>query len=146
MRMTLQKLAKILGYAGLIPFFVFSIATWVSLPLAINPHFVLTAYAAVILSFMGAIHWGIAMTEQSAIANRELSLSVVPALLGWLALLMPSLFGYGLLILCFALLYMADSYTNRQGLLPVWYLPMRMVLTTVVVLCLAVAALALVVA
>jgi hypothetical protein len=114
--------------------------------LATNPHFILTAYAAVILSFMGAIQWGIAMTRQSAIANLELSLSVVPALLGWLALLLPALFGYSLLIIGFVLLYMADSYTSRKGLLAVWYLPMRIVLTTVVVLCLALAALALAIA
>jgi hypothetical protein len=141
--MKLQQLAKILGYAGLIPFLIFSLATWVSIPLTNNPHFVLSTYAAVILSFMGAIHWGVAISRDSNIAVSELGLSVLPALLAWLALLIPALFAYGLLILCFFVLYLVDRYASDKGLLPYWYLPMRLVLTSVVILCLIVAALAL---
>ena len=141
--MKLQQLARSLGYAGLIPFIVFSGAAWVSLPGVADPHVILTSYAAAILAFMGAIHWGVAMTRESAIANAELGLSVLPALLAWLALLIPALSAYVLLIMGFAVLYWADRYTNQKGLLPEWYLPMRKVLTAVVVLCLFAAALAL---
>ena len=142
--MKLQQLARLLGYAGLIPFVVFSIATWVSLPGVTDPHVILTSYAAMILAFMGAIHWGVAMTRDSAIANAELGLSVLPALLAWLALLISTLLAYGLLMLGFAVLYWADSYTDHRGILPKWYLPMRKVLTAVVLLCLFAAALALI--
>jgi hypothetical protein len=141
--MNLQQLAKILGYAGLIPFIFFSVAAWVHLPWFSNPHFVLSTYAAVILSFMGAIHWGVAMSRESISANFELGYSVVPALLAWLALLIPALFAYWLLILCFIVLYLGDRYASNKGLLPDWYLPMRLVLTTIVTLCLFIAALAL---
>jgi hypothetical protein len=141
--MKLQQLAQSLGYAGLIPFIVFSLATWVSLPLVNNPHLILTTYAAIILSFMGAIHWGVAMTRASTAAHLELGLSVLPALLGWLALLISTLLAYGLLIMGFAVLYWADSYTNQRGFLPEWYLPMRRILTAVVLVCLCIAALAL---
>lgn len=141
--MKLQQLARLLGYAGLVPFIVFSVATWVSLPGVNDPHLILTAYAAMILAFMGAIHWGVAMTRESAIANAELGLSVLPALLAWLTLLIPTLLAYGLLIVGFAVLYWADSHTSRRGILPEWYLPMRRVLTAVVLTCLFAAALAL---
>lgn len=141
--MKLQQLARLLGYAGLVPFIVFSVATWVSLPGVTDPHTILISYAAMILAFMGAIHWGVAMTKESAIANAELGLSVLPALLAWLTLLISLLLAYGLLMLGFAVLYWADSYTNRRGILPEWYLPMRTVLTAVVLLCLFAAALAL---
>ena len=141
--MKLELLAKILGYAGLIPFLVFSLATWVPVPLANNPHFVLSTYAAVILSFMGAIHWGVAMSRDSSIAVSELGFSVLPALLAWLALLIPALFAYALLVPCFFVLYLGDRYASDKGLLPDWYLPMRFVLTTVVILSLIIAALAL---
>jgi hypothetical protein len=140
--MNLEKLAKVLGYAGLIPFIVFSLGTWVTLPLVDNPHFVLMAYAAIILSFMGAIHWGVAMSRSSASELTQLGLSVIPALIGWLALLIASVYGYLLLIFCFSALFLADKSATHAGLLPQWYLPMRMVLTTVVVLCLIAAALA----
>ena len=141
--MKLKQLATTLGYAGLIPFIVFSVATWIALPLVNEPHVILTAYAAIILSFMGAIHWGVAMTRESRVAHLELGLSVLPALLGWLALLISTLLAYGLLIMGFAVLYFADSYTDYRGIIPEWYLPMRRVLTSVVVVCLCVAALAL---
>lgn len=143
--MKLQQLANMLGYAGLVPFVVFTTGTWVELPFVNNPHFILLTYAAVILSFMGAIHWGLAMSQLGDVAKIQLGLSVLPALLGWLALLIPVLHGYGLLVLCFTALYAADKLAADKGLVPGWYLSMRAVLTTIVVLCLIMAALELVI-
>lgn len=140
--MKLQLLANILGYAGLVPFVLFSIGAWITLPLVDNPHFILLTYAAVILSFMGAIHWGVAMSQQGDSAKIQLGTSVLPALLGWMALLIPVLYGYGLLIVCFSALCVADKYAADKGLVPGWYLPLRVGLTTIVVLCLIAAALA----
>ena len=141
--MKLQQLAKILGYAGLIPFVVFSLGTWVTLPMVKDAHFILLTYAAVILSFMGAIHWGLAMAQQRGKENIQLGLSVLPALLGWSALLIPPIYAYSVLIVSFSALCMADKYTADQALVPNWYVPMRVVLTTVVVLCLIAAAVSL---
>jgi hypothetical protein len=140
--MKLSRLANLLGYAGLIPFIVFSLSTWITLPLVDEPHFVLLTYAAVILSFMGAVHWGVAMSRSSEVALTQLALSVIPAVLGWLALLISTFHGYVLLITCFIALFIADRYAADAGLLPGWYLPMRAQLTAIVVLCLAAAALA----
>ena len=140
--MRLQQLAKILGYAGLVPFIVFSTGTWITLPMIADAHYLLLTYAAVILSFMAAIHWGLAMAQNSEIAKVQLGSSVVPALLGWLALLIHAPYGYFLLVICFLILYLADKNVNARGLLPGWYLPMRVVLTAVVVFCLVIAALA----
>ena len=140
--MKLQQLSKLLGYAGLIPFIVFSMSTWVTLPLVGNPHFVLMTYAAIILSFMGAIHWGLAMSRSSDIQLVELGLSVIPALIGWLALLITAVYGYVLLILSFIVLFIADKFASKAGLLPDWYLSMRAVLTTIVTLSMAAAMLA----
>ncbi|MBT8129220.1 MAG: DUF3429 domain-containing protein [Gammaproteobacteria bacterium] len=138
--MQLERMAKTLGYAGLIPFIVFSTGTWMTLPLMENAHTALMTYAAIILSFMGAVHWGLAMSQNSSHANCQLAGSVVPALLGWLALLIPMLYGYGLLVLSFVVLYFADRLAGDKGLVPSWYLPMRVRLTTVVVVCLVIAA------
>ena len=141
--MTVSKLAKILGYAGLVPFVCLSLAAWIAMPVIDDPHYMLIAYAAVILSFMGAVHWGIAMSKDSSIMNAELGLSVLPALLGWLALLMPALIAYILLITGFGLLFAADRVARNAGVFPDWYLPMRFVLTLVVIVCMVFAALAL---
>ena len=139
--MQLEQLAKTLGYAGLVPFVVFSAGTWMTLPVLEDAHTVLMAYAAIILSFMGAIHWGLAMSQNSGHANMQLGASVVPALVGWLALLIPMLYGYVLLALSFIVLCIADKLASDHGLVSSWYLPMRVKLTTVVVACLMIAAL-----
>ena len=143
--MKLEQLAKILGYAGLIPFITFSLGTWFNLAIIDDAHFIVLTYAAVILSFMGAIHWGVAMSINHKMVNTILGLSVIPALLGWLALLIPMLYGYGLLIFSFIILYWADKYISDQGMLPGWYLPMRLVLTSIVVLSLLVSVLSVII-
>jgi hypothetical protein len=136
-------IGRTLGYLGLLPFVVFAIGSWLPLPLVHDAHAVLLAYAAVILSFMGAIHWGLAMTNDSAYTNRLLASSVIPALLGWIGLLLAPLAGYLLISAAFIGLFLADRQVARHGLLPDWYLPMRAVLTSIVVLCLLAAALSL---
>jgi len=83
------QLALLLGYAGLVPFVSGALGIW-GIPIGWRP-LVLDAlldYAAVILAFMGAIHWGLAMRgEASDIKARlQLGLSVIPPLLGWAAL------------------------------------------------------------
>ena len=140
--MKIERLAKSLGYAGLIPFLVFSTGTWIDLPGVENSHYVLITYAAVILSFMGAIHWGIAMGRPGGDAVWQLGLSVLPALFGWAALLLPVLYGYSILIVVFAVLCALDQRAAARGLVPSWYPALRVLLTTVVVLCLIGAALA----
>lgn len=132
-----------LGYLGLLPFIGGALSIWV-LPLGWRA-FVLAAlldYAAVILAFMGAIHWGLAMrAEHSEDAPLQLGLSVIPPLLGWLAIAsgMPLLAALPLMLVGFVGLYMADVHAVRLGLAPQWYPALRMPLTAIVSLCLLVA-------
>ena len=138
--MQTRSLAIQLGYAGLIPFVLLSLATWFEVPLLDRPHHLLQTYAAVILAFMGAVHWGSAMTGEDRFAQTQLGLSVIPPLLAWLALMIPQVYGYSLLIVSFAALCMVDGMVSRHQRFPPWYSPMRVVLTTIVVLCLILAA------
>ena len=63
---TIPTAAAILGAGGLVPFVGLALAPLWSLELFNRPPLaVLGLYAAVILSFMGAIHWGLAMAEPS---------------------------------------------------------------------------------
>lgn len=140
--MKLRLQAQLLGYAGLIPFIGLSIGTWADLPFIEQPHYLLQAYAAVILSFMGAIHWGMVISMPGEEARMQLVASIVPPLLGWVALMLPQVTGYSLLILSFIGLCFYDGVVARKSALPSWYLPMRVVLTSIVVLCLALAAFA----
>lgn len=93
----LPRLAWLLGYGGLLPFFVLTIAVLLNakLPLLGNARldWWLVAYAAVILSFLGAVHWGVVIGLQDWLNEREtrrmLFYSVLPALLAWFTLLLP---------------------------------------------------------
>jgi hypothetical protein len=134
-----ETVAKVLGYAGLIPFVVFSIGAWLPLPFVGYPVDYLVAYAAVILAFMGAIHWGAAMAGPKGMRARYLVASVIPALVAWITLLLPQSTALLVLLAGFVSLYAFDRATSRMQDLPGWYVPMRLRLTTVVALCLAVA-------
>ncbi|MBV2133017.1 DUF3429 domain-containing protein [Pseudomonas sp. MAP12] len=138
------QLAWLLGMAGLIPFVSGALGIWIT-PVGWRP-LVLAAlldYAAVILAFMGAIHWGLAMrAEQDDLrAQLQLGLSVIPPLLGWAAVSfgLPAALAIPVFVLAFVGLYLADLRAVRLGLAPVWYRPLRMPLTVVVVACLLIA-------
>jgi hypothetical protein len=138
-----------LGFAGLLPFAAGALAVWI-LPgthqLAGYALYAQMAYAACILSFMGAVHWGLAMAgtgvagpgatgdSHAGMTWQRAGGSVVPPLLAWVALVMAPLPGLVLLILAFAGLFWADVAAIRAGQAPAWYLPLRRALTSGVVL------------
>ena len=124
----LPRWAARLGYAGALPFVALAAATWLA-PTAYRGHAAsaLLAYGATIASFMGAIHWGLAMRAEAADsrAQLQLGLSVIPPLLGWLALSSGLMVGLVLpiFLLAFVGLYLADLHAVRVGLAPRWYHP-----------------------
>ena len=138
-----ETTAKSIGYAGLIPFIVFSIGSWFQLPMISDSTYILTAYAAIILSFMGAIHWGIAMSSSEDQNGKYFIASVIPGLIAWLALLMPQRYAIILLMVGFIALIIYDWSVEKPQRLPGWYIPMRNRLTLVVVMCLMFAQLSL---
>ena len=126
--LNIPKAACLLGFAGLIPFFT---AAAIGLVGAIPLHDIslkaLLAYGAVILSFLGGIRWGLAIaTARSVGLLGHLSVSVAPALLGWVALLVPPSTGLILLALGFAAMLMADF---RLSTAPYWYGTLRLPLS-----------------
>lgn len=135
MAAAVPPVAAALGYAGAVPFLVG--ATGVAL--ALLPATPLLAYGAVILAFMGGIHWGLGMPGTTPDARR-LGLSVVPALLGWAALLLGGRPGLLLLAAAFVGLLALDLATVRSGAAPAWYPSLRVPLTAVVVASLLLAA------
>ncbi|WP_022962452.1 DUF3429 domain-containing protein [Halopseudomonas pelagia] len=135
-------LAVVLGLAGLAPFIGGALGLWV-IPEAWRSRVMeeLLSYAAVILAFMGAIHWGLAMRaeESSDKAPIQLGLSVIPPLLGWFALSLPINLALPVFFLAFGALYFADLWAVNHGLAPVWYPALRKPLSIVVTISLAVA-------
>lgn len=132
-----ETTAKFLGYAGLVPFVTFSIGSWITLPYISDAVQILIAYAAIILSFMGAIHWGQAMSRASQQHSKYFIASVIPALTAWIALLLPDSLALIVLLCGFIALFTYDRAVKISQAFPDWYIPMRKTLTLVVVLCLS---------
>ena len=135
-------LATILGYAGLIPFIAASAVLFTSNPGLTGPAlYSLTVYAAVILAFMGAVHWGVAMQSNAPSSNLQLVLSVLPALIAWLSLSLQTPRNALLtLAVSFVLMLAADLYAGAKFLVPSWYRSLRIPLSLVVVACLLISA------
>ncbi|MFC0632917.1 DUF3429 domain-containing protein [Brevundimonas balnearis] len=131
--------ALLLGWAGVIPFAAFALASALEVRLpGLRPEPVLIAYAAAILSFMGGAQWGLASAE-AKVDGQRLAVSVIPALVAWAALLQPREVGLTLCLVAFLALLAYDLLTVRQGRSPGWYGALRLQLTGAVVGCLALA-------
>ena len=98
----------------------------------------LAGYGAVILSFLGGIHWGLAMAGAGSAADqdasfRRLALSVLPSLIGWASLLLPVPFGLLTLAVAFAGMLFLDGMASHRREVPSWYLRLRWPLTLAVI-------------
>jgi hypothetical protein len=128
-----------LGYGGLLPFIGLALVCWFEPNHRSWWQQMLLGYGAVILSFVGALHWGFAMVHPATAGrpmNGMYAWSVMPSLLGWLALLAHPAMGVTLLIGGFLAQYRQDLRLARVLPLPAWYLPLRLQLTVVACLCL----------
>ena len=125
---------KVLGYGGLLPFV--ALATAVGLDVSHRSLWfdALVGYGAVILSFVGALHWGFAMSQNDMTADqrtRSFVWSVVPALMAWVALSMTPKYACALLVAGFLIHFWQDKCLVKLVNLPTWYLPLRLQLTFV---------------
>lgn len=142
----MPKVAWLLGYGGVIPFAGLTFLT--VLPLEIPGvtgqmiSMLLLAYAAIIISFIGAVHWGIAlMLGDKDRQSLLMYYSVIPALSAWLMLLLPLKFALFSLAGLVVIAYFMDRVLIFQ-LLNYDYARLRLHLTLAVGSLLLVAGLA----
>jgi Protein of unknown function (DUF3429) len=126
-----------LGLLGAIPFLAGAISQWAALA-RVGHVPVLAAsllYGAVILSFLGGIRWGTAIGPYGAMRQAwEFTGSIIPAAIGWIALLLPPAAGLSLLIIGFLAQALWDVIAVEDGRLPAWFGTLRMVLTSIAVI------------
>lgn len=122
--------ASALGYGGLVPFVaaVLGIALLDGEPRAMAAR-ALLAYGAVILSFLGAVHWGLLLARSLPDVPIRLFAGVVPSLAGWIALLLPERHGLALLVVAFGAFWLYEHRMLGTRLLPEPYLGLRRNLT-----------------
>ena len=142
----IPRAALLLGLAGLIPF-VWGAATMLSQDLAtwgagtlgarfVGPY-VQLSYGTVILSFMSGALWGFATRAEGQVAATGYALSVLPALWAFFFVGGGPVSAAIYLIAGFVGILGVDWLFWIQGLAPRWWMNLRLILTAVVVLCLA---------
>lgn len=131
-----RRNAWALSLAGFAPFALLTAGLWVLLPDNDFYPVVLDAlktYAAVILSFLGGIRWGLALRAASEPATRtELIYSALPSLVGWFSLALDEPYVFGVLALAFAGQGAWDSVSGERGAFGLWFVRLRTTLTFLV--------------
>ncbi len=128
-----------LGYGGLIPFLFLTPLSLIDQQHGMVWSDALYRYGAIIVSFIGALHWGfaIAMPQLSDKQRSALYIwSVIPALMAWPALMVSPILAGPLLVIAFIAHYVQDHRLSGLVALPGWYLPLRFRLTSVACICL----------
>ena len=131
----LKAMGKCLGYLGLLPF-VAGAATALlfdELPAIVLRGF--TLYSLAILSFMGGVHWGLALI-MGTYKSKRLFISIIPVVVAWICLMiLPGYLTVTMLGLAFIAQWAVDRPILAELSIPSWYLEMRPRLTYMVAGC-----------
>ena len=146
-RVRIPAAPLLLGLAGLIPFVygaltILSPAVYEFGVTTLGPRFVapfvLLQYGVIILCFMSGVLWGFATKAHGETAALLYALSVIPALYAFFFVGAGPTRSAVFLIAGFVGLLGLDWTFWRHGLAPEWWMRLRLLLTVVVSLCLAV--------
>ncbi len=122
----LPRAVVTLGYAGLVPFVACVLGVALldgeARELAARA---LVAYGAVILSVLGAVHWGLLLRSTGPALTLRLAAGVVPSLVAWVALLLEERHALALLVVAFGGFWLYEHRVVGNGLLPADYLRLR---------------------
>jgi Protein of unknown function (DUF3429) len=137
---TPDQLMRWLGYGGLVPFVGLAALLWI-VEIDLRPwlSIALTSYAALIATFLGGVHWGIAanmsLSTPTTASQRRFHLiwGITPSLIAWLGLIMPAYAGLPLISVLLLACYFVDRNKYPTAGLAAW-LPMRLQLTVIAVL------------
>jgi Protein of unknown function (DUF3429) len=134
-------LAILLSALGLIPFVACGLAALgPDLDTASRMLEALIGYAAVVLAFVGGIHWGFVLQSgqyQGSVPRVRLIVAILPLLVGWISLVLPLVVAPSvslvLLIIAYIATVLAEHEAGRRNLLPPRYLLVRWGFTAVAV-------------
>ena len=129
----LNTTAEIVSYAGVVPFVL------CLLGVALLPSYgqrelaqrIAIAYGAVVLAFIGAVHWGLALAGRMTWRPVRVAGSIVPAPLGVAGILLGGQRGLALLVVGFGVFWLYE-HRSVGAELPAAYLSLRRNLSLVV--------------
>lgn len=128
--------ARAIGYSGLIPFIGLSAMSvlWRDIHHS-AVLFSLLAYGATIISFLGAIHWGLAMQEEQP-DHISIIWGVIPSLVAWCSLIVDTYWGLAIQFITLWICFFIDFKLYPKFGVGQW-LSMRLQLTVIAGICLA---------
>ncbi|XP_033636755.1 uncharacterized protein LOC117297717 [Asterias rubens] len=118
--------ALALGIVGLVPFVVPAVYTAATSTIGLDILWAQVAYGASILSFLGGVRWGFALTEGQGPTWSTLSYSVIPSLIAWLGLLMPLQSSQLCVMTGLLMAWAVDANTKVY---PAWFKSLRLILS-----------------
>jgi hypothetical protein len=130
----LPRWTKALGYGGLVPFVACALVMLVVTEPDVR-HVagrVLVGYGAVILAFLGGVHWGLVLYGRPGKASGMLAIGVVPSLLAWATLLLQFETAVAVQVATFGGFWLYEHRVLGAGVLPPEYLALRRWLTLIV--------------
>ncbi|KAH7193872.1 uncharacterized protein B0J16DRAFT_86764 [Fusarium flagelliforme] len=92
-------------------------------------------YGAVIISFLGAIHWGLEYAEKQPLHERtrfRYGMGLAASVVAWPTVMLPVEYALTTQFMAFVALYFADSRAATKGWAPRWYGSYRFLLTAMV--------------
>ncbi len=136
----LRRTVWLLGFSGLVPFIGLAIAFLVMEPGA-RPMLAqaMMLYAVCIISFLGGIHWGIALVFHElpvVYVVTSLVWSVLPALMAWPLSLMPLSQALPWAAVALMFILAVDLRLNKHYPIPLWFSSLRSILSVVACVCL----------
>jgi len=128
--MRAQTMALLLGYLGLIPFVAPALLIWfLDEQTALLLSTVQIVYAALIISFMGGVHWGYAVKQGDNARYWQFLISVLPTLVLF------AVFVFGLTVeplyiaILFSLILIVQAGVDQITMTEKWFVTLRLVLT-----------------
>ncbi len=136
--------AFVLAGAASFPLTTLASMIWMGIIIpGIDNKYTLMIYAAIVLTFMSAVHWGLAMLVTGlgqpgrwghATEWRRYTASFVPALFAWIGLLVPEKAGAWVMIAAYAGMTFYDYRCAQAGEAPSWFMLLRVPVTVAAVL------------
>lgn len=147
---SIPRSALLLGLAGTIPF-IWGVLTLLNGELHmwgsnvfgqrfVGPYIQLF-YGSIILAFMSGVLWGFATKAEGPLASLGYALSVIPALWSFFMTGNGPITASMNLITGFVALLLLDWFFWKTKLAPEWWLHLRLLLSAIVIACLAVSVL-----
>jgi hypothetical protein len=135
-----EKLIILFGISGLIPFFIGLMDLYYNYPNLLLEINIPKNYGVIIFTFLGSIYWGIIIQskKRDGLSNKlkffTIIWSITPSIFGIIILTINQSFSLIILTIGFAISQIIDEFYNVILSFPKWYIVLRRILSSIVII------------